>query len=168
MPPAGNQSHKIYNGFARLFRHVKMTWRLVVGTSERRSHETSPSQILASGSGHCRAASLFALRAGASLSDAPITIIVAAAAGGTTDEWLLLGQWGWARWDRRTILCWYTTLYGQAGYGGQFNNGNCGTLDRYWFLRGVVRHFITRTGWSTARCLSRTAKAKDWIRLNSG
>jgi hypothetical protein len=37
-----------------------------------------------------------------------------------------------------------TTLYGQAGYGGQFNNGNCGTLDRYWFLRGVVRHFITR------------------------
>jgi len=24
-----------------------------------------------------------------------------------------------------------TTLYGQAGYGGQFNNGNCGTAEYF-------------------------------------
>ena len=35
-----------------------------------------------------------------------------------------------------------TTLYGQAGYGGQFNDADCGMLDKYWFVRGVVRHFI--------------------------
>jgi hypothetical protein len=74
-----------------------------------------------------------------------ITIIVPAAAGGTTDEWLLLGQWGGGLGGiEGRYYVGNTTLYGQAGYGGQFNNGNCGTLDRYWFLRGVVRHFITR------------------------
>jgi hypothetical protein len=36
-----------------------------------------------------------------------------------------------------------TTLYGQAGYGAQFNDAECLMLDRYWFARAVVRHYLT-------------------------
>jgi hypothetical protein len=34
------------------------------------------------------------------------------------------------------------TLYGQLGYGGQFNNANCGMIDDYWFIRGIARYFV--------------------------
>src|SRR5204863_7570880 len=37
-----------------------------------------------------------------------------------------------------------TTLYGQVGLGGQFNNADCLNLDKYWFVRGVIRHFVTK------------------------
>jgi hypothetical protein len=36
-----------------------------------------------------------------------------------------------------------TTFYGQAGYGAQFNNAGCLMLDRYWFARAVIRHYLS-------------------------
>ena len=35
------------------------------------------------------------------------------------------------------------TLYAQGGYGSQFNNANTGMIDKYWFVRGIARYFIT-------------------------
>lgn len=35
-----------------------------------------------------------------------------------------------------------TTLYGQVGYGGQFKNRGDDMFDKYWFARGVIRHYF--------------------------
>jgi hypothetical protein len=34
------------------------------------------------------------------------------------------------------------TLYGQAGYGDQFNDAGHTMLQKYWFVRGITRYFI--------------------------
>src|SRR3954462_13493701 len=79
----------------------KLRFCLLCGTDRLRPdndrdgrHEISAAAISASGSGCCRAPRCFALRLGASLSDAACALIVGFPPGGPTDIVArLMGQW---------------------------------------------------------------------------